>query len=66
MFFDGVSEYFREHSQHDVTISAALFRTMEYMEKSISSSDVAIRTIFAAVVGATVGMAVTILARLLI
>lgn len=64
IFFDEMDGYFREMTEPDVPMANALFKTLEYMEKSISSVDVAIRTIFAAVIGASIGVFVTLLVKL--
>lgn len=64
IFFDELEEYFGRMTEKDLTVSDALFKTLEYMEKSISSIDVAIRTIFAAVIGAMIGAFVALLLRL--
>jgi hypothetical protein len=64
IFLDDMKNYFRDVSEPEIPMGNALFKTLEYMEKSISSVDVAIRTIFAAVMGASVGVFVTLLLKL--
>jgi len=53
--------YLDDVTEPDCSIGNALFKTLEYMEKSVSSYDVAIRTTFAAVIGATIGAYITYL-----
>lgn len=64
IFLDDLKEYFTDISEPDCSVGNVLFKTLEYMEKSISSLDVAIRTIFAAIIGASIGVFVTLLLKL--
>ena len=64
IFLDDLKEYFTDVSEPDCSVGNVLFKTLEYMEKSISSLDVAIRTIFAAIIGASIGVFVTLLLKL--
>jgi hypothetical protein len=64
MYLSGLGRYFNDKTAKEVSNSDSLFKTLEYLEKSISSADVAIRTIVAAVSGALIGAVLTLLIKL--